>query len=249
MEQLARETRAAGIQLTSRQLDRFQRYGQLLEAGSKRANLTGLREWDAVRDELILRSLRFAIPLTSDDACGSVIDIGTGAGIPGLILAIALPDIDFLLIDATGKKIAFLQSAISDLQLENVSAHQARAEEFAREPANREQFDAAIARSVGSLAELAELLLPFCRIGGRALTMKSLDIDPELKAAGFAARIMGADSARTHIVSAPGPAEPDALIEWRKRTTTPHKYPRRVGLPHSSPLLQSSGRATGGLRR
>jgi 16S rRNA (guanine527-N7)-methyltransferase len=178
-----------------------------------------------------------------------VIDIGTGAGIPGLILAIALPDIEFTLVDATGKKIAFLQSAIADLQLENASAQQARAEDLAREPDYREQFDAAIARSVGGLAELAELLLPFCKVGRSALAMKSLDVDSELKAAGFAARIMGAESANKHVVCAPGSAASDALIEWRKRAATPHKYPRRVGLPHNSPLLQSAGSAAGGRRR
>ena len=171
-----------------------------------------------------------------------VIDVGTGAGIPGIALKIALPGMDLTLLDSNQKKCDFLRRAVRLLGLRGVTVVQARAEEAAHDPAHREQYDLVLARAVARLAELAELTLPFAKVGGAVIAPKGADIADEVEEAAYAAEQMGAAPAITQTVSSPGSAPVDTVVYWLKVSPTPARYPRRVGVPHKQPLLGQAGR-------
>jgi 16S rRNA (guanine527-N7)-methyltransferase len=171
-----------------------------------------------------------------------VIDVGTGAGIPGLVLKIALPALQVTLLDATRKKTDFLADVVRELGLEAVRIVNARAEEAAHDPALREAFDLVTARSVARLAELAELTLPFCRVGGLVVAAKAADVSDEVEAARFAIRELGGASPRVLSAVAPGAAPPDSMVLIRKLSPTARRYPRRPGLPHPRPLMDQRSR-------
>ena len=147
----------AGVPVESQTLERLHAFYQLIEAGNKRANLTSISGWESVRDELFVRSLPLAPLLNGAQPGDRLIDIGTGAGVPGLVVKIIYPHLNVTLIDATRKKMDFLTDAIDALNLKEVTAIHALAEDLAQQPEHRESYDFAVARAVGSLAELAEL--------------------------------------------------------------------------------------------
>ena len=140
------------------------------------------------------------------------------------------------LVDATAKKIEFVEHAIRELRLAGAVAVHGRAEDLAHREAFRETYDLAVARSVGSLSELAELLLPFLRIGGKAIALKPTDVDKEAAMSRFATSELGGSDFQLHEVGAPGESAPDALAVSRKLSLTPARFPRRVGVPHNRPL-------------
>jgi 16S rRNA (guanine527-N7)-methyltransferase len=238
--------REAGIDLGPDQQAAFQSYFQLLEERGRQVNLTGVHGWHDVREELFLRSLRVLAvdetPLPDvvrrRGAGYSAVDVGTGAGVPGIVLKIALPGIAMTLLDATRKKTDFLAVAVRELKLEGVRVVNDRAEVAAHDAALRDAFDLVLARSVARLAELAELTLPFCRVGGLVLAHKAAHVGEELAAARFAFQALGGDPGRAIAVSRPGSAPPDSIVVVRKVKTSPRKYPRRPGLPHTRPLIE-----------
>ena len=154
----------------------------------------------------------------------SLIDVGTGAGFPGLALKIARPDLRVTLLDSTKKKLLVLEDIAQKLDLSVVLLHK-RAEEAGRDPLLREQLDLATARAVANLRELAEYCLPFVRVGGRFLAMKSAKTEAELDEAKAAVRLLGGKTAAVHTVSLPEAGE-RTVIEIEKRSTTPAAYPR-----------------------
>lgn len=244
MNLLVAGARSLGIELEPTQQAAFQSYFMLLEQRGRLMNLTAVRGWEDVREELFLRSLRIlAVPGTplSDaiDRQGQgvrLVDVGTGAGIPGLVLKCALPKLEVTLIEATGKKAEFLRATAAELRLEGTEVVNARAEEAAHAPALREAFDVVVARALALLPELAELTLPFAKKGGLVIAQKGADIEAEVAAARFAARQLGAGAAASSVVSSPGSRAPDTMVVWRKVSATPARYPRRAGIPHKEPL-------------
>jgi len=245
VEILVSGAREVGVELDARRQALFRRYFELLEEGAHTAALTALRGWTRVRDELFLRSLRLVPVLGERMPEGrplSVIDVGTGGGIPGLVLKLVLPETDMTLLDATRKKTDFLSQIIADLELEHARVIWARAETAAHEPDNRGRYDVVVARSVARLAELAELTLPFCRIGGVVIAAKQQEVATEVREASWAAGQMGAAPAEIRTVTAPGPALSEALVIWTKVSPTPGRFPRRAGLPHKRPLAPPSSR-------
>ncbi|MBI4218807.1 MAG: 16S rRNA (guanine(527)-N(7))-methyltransferase RsmG [Chloroflexi bacterium] len=251
MNSLAAGARGVGIDLDSTQQAAFQSYFRLLDERGRFVNLTAVRGWEAVREELFLRSLRVLavnqppLPqMVRERGFGiAAIDVGTGAGVPGLVLKIALPLLSMTLLDATRKKTDFLADAVRELGLEDVRIVNARAEEAARDTALREAFDVVLARSLARLPELVELTVPLCRIGGIVVAPKGADLGDEVAAAGYAVRELGASAPVVVRVDSPGAAPADSVIILRKIARTPRSYPRRPGLPHQRPLVAREPRA------
>ncbi len=236
-----------GVELDSKQQAQFRRYRELIELRSKQFNLTGHKTWDKIREELFIRSLRVLTPaggnVRTPDwfAEKRAIDIGTGAGIPGMILKIALPDLHVTLLDSIQKRTNFLIEVASELELTGLEVINGRAEDLGQEREHREQYDVVVARAVARLAELAELTIPFAKIGGTVILPKSRGVEDEVTEAAAAAEVLGAAPAITLEVANPGDSPPDDMVYWMKISLTPPELPRRVGIPHQSPLIEPSG--------
>jgi 16S rRNA (guanine527-N7)-methyltransferase len=232
---------ATGFPLSPRQVAKLEAYRNLLHSRNQTTNLTAVRDLPGIERRLILESLRLVAPIlslprTDHRATRRLLDLGTGGGIPGMILAIACPDLRVTLLDATGKKVAFLDDAIRELGLDNVSTHHGRAEEIGHEPRWRNQFDIVTARAVASLPALLELGLPLVRTGGHLVLPKGSEIDAELQQAERAAALLRADIVSADLLPDAGSTIETRLVIARKIATTPRTYPRRSGLPVRSPL-------------
>ena len=209
-------------------------YGRLLLEKNQVMNLTAIREPDQVAR---LHMLDCAALLQEGDFAGKqLIDVGTGAGFPGLPLKILVPSLEVTLLDSLNKRVDWLNEVISALGLTGVRAIHARAEEQALVPGFRDHFDFAAARAVADLRLLCELCLPYVRPGGRFLAMKSTGSGRELEEAGQAIRIMGGTVADTEDYSVPGTGVTHRLIQIEKRAPTPKGYPRRWAKAQKAPL-------------
>jgi len=238
LSQVESQMSEAGIEFDAGRLLLLQKYVSLLITANAKSNLTAIKDEAGIWDQLVLRSMRFHPIISSLKGDSRVIDVGTGAGIPGIIFAIMYPDMRVTMIDATGKKIRFVSEAIDALGISNSRAIQGRAEQIGRHPDHREHYDLAIARAVGSLTELAEILIPLVvPRRGRAAALKGADIDQEFKDASRASAEVGAPNPSTLVVATPGSSDGDNLIIWDKIRPTPRAYPRRDGVPHKSPLF------------
>ncbi len=249
MESVVAAAQSLGVSLDARQQARFQQYGELIELRSKQFNLTGAKTWDRIREELFIRSLRILSPTGGNAptpgwfAGKKAIDVGTGAGIPGIVMKIALPELQMTLLDSVQKRTNFLKEVVRELELENVEVITGRAEELGQDPVHREAYDLVTARAVARLAELAELTIPFANIGGTVILPKSAGpkaagIEAEVNEAAAAAEVLGAAPATTLEIDRPGVSPPDLLVYWMKISRTPAEFPRRVGVPHRSPLIE-----------
>lgn len=245
LRQLIAAASEFGISLDARQQACFKFHFEFLESQARLYNLTGARGWHQVRDELYIRSLGFlsySRLLRAKDAPMSAIDIGSGAGIPGLVLKILLPKLNLTLMDSSLKKSEFLASARDILGLTDLRIIQERAEEAAHVPNLRARFDVVLARGLAKLPELAELTLPFTALGGATLALKSHDLGDELAASSYAGTLLGAAQAKVIKVSAAVGRWGDQLVVWEKVKPTPERYPRRPGTPHRKPLESSASR-------
>lgn len=220
--------------------DQFVTYQQLLEDWNARINLTGDAAFDALLDKHLMDSLT---PLTAQGLLpngATVIDVGSGAGLPGIPLAIARPDLKITLLDSLKKRIDFLDAVTGALGLTNVTTVHARAEDAAHSVRFREQYDVALARAVAALPVLMELLLPFVKPGGQSICYKGPSVADELAAGSKAARMLGGASPRSIPVSVPYlPEHKHCLITAVKREHTKSCYPRKAGTPAKKPLGES----------
>jgi 16S rRNA (guanine527-N7)-methyltransferase len=165
-----------------------------------------------------------------------LVDVGTGAGFPGLPLKIVCPALQLTLVEATGKKVKFCQHVVEKLNLSGVSVIKARAEEVGRDPAHREQYDWAVARAVAEMPTLAEYLLPLVKRGGRAVAQKGEGAPGETRAAEGAIARLGGELEQVVPIELPGIVETRYLVVIRKTAATPLAYPRRPGVPTKTPL-------------
>jgi 16S rRNA (guanine527-N7)-methyltransferase len=229
--------------LTSGQLGQLGRYRDLLLEWNARFNLTAIKEPKAIERLLVLGAVRMLPALDAflgKGTTGRLVDVGSGAGFPGLVLKIARPALHVTLIEATGKKVTFLQTVIDDLGLDRVTALHGRAEDLGHEPEYRGKFDVATARAVESLPALIEICFPLLRIRGRGFFPKSSDLGPELAEGKRAASIVGGRIVRTELLPH-GPEERvTRLVIADKLERTPTRFPRRAGLPAREPLGKGS---------
>ena len=233
---IQRRLEACGIPLTPQAAQGLAAYHRLLLDWNQRMDLTAVLEPAEMLDRHYADSLApLAVPGLLP-ARGRLIDVGTGAGFPGMALAIACPGLQVTLLDAQQKRLRFLQAVIDGLSLPNVTLRHARAEDGARDPALREAFDVATARAVAPLPVLAEYLLPYVRAGGLALCWKGPAAQGELPQGRRAAALLGGRLEEAVPVAFPGRDWAHVLIPLRKVGKTLRQYPRKAGTPSRSPL-------------
>jgi 16S rRNA (guanine527-N7)-methyltransferase len=213
-------------------------YAAELLVWNEKMNLTAITDPEGVQVRHFLDSLSIlGIPLEGLPDAARVLDVGTGAGLPGLVLKIVRPAWGVDMFDATKKKVDFLKHVIGHLNLKGVKAFQGRAEEVAHDPRHREAYDLVVARALARSATLAEYLLPFCKVGGWVLMQKGPTPQEELAEADYAIRELGGQVEGLHPVHLPGLEAPHHLICLRKIAPTPDFYPRMTGIPSKRPLL------------
>lgn len=224
-----------GIQLSARQMAAFQRYEDELLEWNSRMNLTAIRDREGIRTKHFLDSLSCILAFR-DRPPECLIDIGTGAGFPGIPLKIIYPRMKLTLVESVGKKLEFCRHIVQTLELEEVTLLQARAEALGQDRAHREKYDWAVARAVANLPVLAEYLLPLVALGGKMLAQKGETAHAEAVAAEKAIRVLGGELQQIIPVLVPGIAEERYLVIVDKIASTPPGYPRRVGLPARRPI-------------
>jgi 16S rRNA (guanine527-N7)-methyltransferase len=224
-----------GIRLIASQQAALERYEKELLSWNQRVNLTAIREPEKIRIKHFLDSFSCLCAMR-ENPMDRVIDIGTGAGFPGLPLKILSPGMQLTLVESVGKKAEFCRHIVRVLALDGVDIIQDRAENLGQMPKYRQQFDWAIARAVATLPTLMEYLLPLTRVGGAILAMKGENGPAEVHAAEHATHVLGGHLRKLIPITLPGVVEERYLIVVDKVAATPQTYPRRVGVPAKNPL-------------
>ncbi len=239
MEKLIEGTRKLGIELNASMVEQFELYYQVLIEWNKKFNLTAITDYQEVQIKHFLDSLTVTIALTKQELTKpglSIMDIGTGAGFPGIPLKIMLPQSRLVLLEATTKKVTFVRYAAQRLELENVEIVAGRAEEAAHLPLYRQQFDLVVSRAVASLSSLVELALPFCQTGGKFVAQKKGEGKQEIDRAIKAIDVLGGRLSRVKELEVEDLSDGRYLVIIDKMYTTPEKYPRRTGVPVRRPI-------------
>ena len=225
------------IHLSAAQREAFDEYHHKLVSIRGRISLTSLRDRESIERRHFLESLVLLRAIEDAGALGSpVIDIGSGAGFPGVPIKIARPELEMTLLEATEKKAAFLGGLIAGLGLSGVRVVNGRAEDVAHEPGQREVYMLALARAVAPLPTLVELALPFVRVGGYLATPKGSAAAREVREAANALRVCGGAIVQMSKLDVPPPGPAPTLVLVRKVAETPEQYPRRPGVPSKRPL-------------
>jgi 16S rRNA (guanine527-N7)-methyltransferase len=228
-----------GVRLNLRQLSALNRYENELIEWNTRFNLTTIDTREGIRTKHFLDSLSCYLAM-GDVPSSRIIDIGTGAGFPGIPLKIMLPQLQLTLVESVGKKAEFCRHIVQMLELDRVEVVQSRAEDIGQMSQYREKYDWAVARAVANLPILAEYLLPLVRVGGLAISQKGASGPEEAHRSEHAIQLLGGHLRQLRHITLPGVAEDRYLILIDKIAATPPQYPRRCGIPSKRPLLKES---------
>ena len=221
------------IDISDNQLDKFYQYMNLLLEWNEKINLTAITE----HNEIILKHFIDSITISKYiDKDSYVVDVGTGAGFPGIPLKIIRNDIKIVLVDSLNKRIKFLDEVIDELHLQNIKTVHARAEEFGRNKEYREKFNIATSRAVANLSTLSEYMIPLVKVGGKSICMKGKDIKQELEEASNAIEILGGKISNIEEFKLANNDINRSIISILKVKSTPSKYPRKAGTPSKEPI-------------
>ena len=226
---------ALGITLTDVQKEQFDKFYELLVEWNKVMNLTGITEYEEVNEKHFVDSVSI-VKAIDINKVETVIDIGTGAGFPGIPLKIAFPHLKIVLLDSLNKRINFLNTVIDELGLKDISTIHGRAEDFAKKPEYREQFDLCVSRAVANLSTLSEYCIPYINKGGQFVPYKSGEIDEEVQQAKKAVHILGGTIEDVVKFQLPGTEIGRSFVKIKKVQNTAKKYPRKAGLPSKEPI-------------
>ena len=229
------ELEKMNIRLTDDQKSQFDLYYELLIEWNRVMNLTGITDYDEVNLKHFTDSLTIS-RIIDMAQINSLIDVGTGAGFPGIPIKIAFPHIKVYLLDSLNKRIKFLNEVIKKLGLKNIYAFHGRAEDFAKDRQYREKFDVCVSRAVANLSTLSEYCIPFVKTGGYFVSYKGGDSDEEVIRSENAITLLGGEIENTDRFFLPDTDMGRTLIKIRKRKSTPNRYPRKAGIPSKEPL-------------
>lgn len=235
MDTLKRKASEMGITLTESQLDQFHQYYEMLIEKNKVMNLTAITEWEEVIDKHFIDSISLirACDLSGDKY---LLDLGCGAGFPGIPLKIAFPNLKIVLLDSLNKRILFLRDVIEKLGLTDIEALHGRAEDYARKTEYREQFDYCVSRAVANLTTLSEYCIPYIKEGGSFISYKSGKAAEEVKEIKTALFLLGGKMSDFISFELPETDMERCFVVIKKEKKTPKKFPRKAGLPAKEPL-------------
>ena len=238
-ELLQKSFASINIELTDEQTQQFLLYADLLCEWNEKINLTTITDFP----EIVIKHFVDSLMISQSSnvsretlANGKIIDVGTGAGFPGIPLKIIYPNAKITLLDSLNKRVTFLNQVISELHLKKITAIHGRAEELGRNPEHREHYELCVSRAVANLSTLSEYCLPFVRRGGYFVAYKSGNIKEEVAEADKAVNVMGGKFTEIEMFQLPNTDIQRSLVPIRKTSPTPKKYPRKAGTPAKQPL-------------
>ncbi len=224
-----------GIELSDKQIKQFDKYYELLVEKNKVMNLTAITEYQEVLTKHFYDSLTL-VKVIDVNSISNIIDIGTGAGFPGIPLKIAFPHLKVTLVDSLNKRINWLNEIIDTLELSNICGYHGRAENYGVNPDYREKYDVCVSRAVANLSTLSEYCIPFVKKGGCFVSYKAVSAQDEVNAASKAIKLLGGEIAEICNFTIDGSDMERNLVKILKTSSTPKKYPRKSGLPSKEPL-------------
>lgn len=232
---LTEKVKELSILLNDKQIQQFEQYYNILVEWNKVMNLTAITEYEEVVEKHFLDSLTI-VNAIHVEKIETLIDVGTGAGFPGIPLKIAFPHLKVTLLDSLNKRIKFLNEVINLLELNDIKAIHGRAEDYAKQAEYREQYDICVSRAVANLATLSEYCLPYVKVDGLFVPYKSGEIDEELKSSEKAVSILGGKVEEVVKFQLPGTDIGRSFVKIHKIKETKKKYPRKAGMPTKEPL-------------
>ena len=224
-----------GISLTEKQTEQFLEHYKLLIEWNEVMNLTAITEFEEVLSKHFVDSCALGKAVSMEGE-KRLLDVGTGAGFPGIPLKIAFPEVEVVLLDSLNKRVKFLNEVIGQLGLSKITAVHGRAEDFARQKEYREQFDLVVSRAVANLSSLSEYCLPYVKVGGRFVSYKSGKLNEELAAAQKAIHVLGGEAKEPVYFQLTGTEDERSFVCIEKGKATPKKYPRKAGTPAKEPI-------------